>query len=256
MKSRSSLHLASSRGFTLIELLTVIAIIGILAAIIIPTVGKVRESARASQCVSNMRQTAMALRICAEDNRGQLPPANADSTSPAPWTTASNTAWSEHPIFRTYLATRTGGGNNQRHEVMTCPSNNYDEVSGNSTPIANTYAMGAAAGGLNQWNNDINQRLPRSMSTLRNPTLGVFLLESRVGSNTFKTALPVVQRGGFFNSIAPAPTSTDVQFWHGGKNRSNVAFADGSVRGFTAAELDARYTGANVDARFQMAAGL
>ena len=60
-------------AFTLIELLTVIAIIGILAAILIPVVGSVRESARSSQCISNLRQIHTAFILYADDNEGRLP---------------------------------------------------------------------------------------------------------------------------------------------------------------------------------------
>ncbi len=62
-------------GFTLIELLTVIAIIGILAAILIPVVGRVRESARASQCASNLRQIGHGIHLYADAHDGKAPAA-------------------------------------------------------------------------------------------------------------------------------------------------------------------------------------
>lgn len=60
-------------AFTLIELLTVIAIIGILAGIMIPTMGKVRRSANDAQCKTALRQWGMAIQLYIDDNKGRLP---------------------------------------------------------------------------------------------------------------------------------------------------------------------------------------
>jgi prepilin-type N-terminal cleavage/methylation domain-containing protein/prepilin-type processing-associated H-X9-DG protein len=49
-----------SRGFTLIELLVVIAIIAVLIALLLPAVQAAREAARRAQCVSNLKQLALA----------------------------------------------------------------------------------------------------------------------------------------------------------------------------------------------------
>ena len=70
-----------SSGFTLIELLTVIAIIGILAAILIPVVGSVRASARTAKCISNVRQITIAV-IMFGDEEGRLPYAASRSIDP------------------------------------------------------------------------------------------------------------------------------------------------------------------------------
>ncbi len=111
-------------GFTLIELLTVIAIIGILAAILIPVVGRVRESARASQCVSNLREIGTAIHLYANDHNGLAPPSR-DPTQSGLRVAIHHTLW----IYVGHESTNSfvGGANDARADsdvinVFHCPT--------------------------------------------------------------------------------------------------------------------------------------
>jgi len=61
-------------AFTLIELLTVVAIIAILSALLIPAINNGMNAAKQTQCLSNMKQIGTGLMGYAGDNNGSLPP--------------------------------------------------------------------------------------------------------------------------------------------------------------------------------------
>lgn len=60
-------------AFTLIEVLVVIAIIGVLMSILLPTLAAARRNARTAVCLSQSRQIVTAMAAFAADHRGQLP---------------------------------------------------------------------------------------------------------------------------------------------------------------------------------------
>lgn len=153
-----------ARAFTLIELLTVIAIIGILAAIIIPTVGKVRATANKAKCASNLRQLATACINYANDAKSQLP--------------RRGFAASPHAYYPGDLKNLLPYlGNANRDEIMFCPGplrewrNASSPSYGGATPNFDTYAYyvwdNLSAAIKTEWGvttaslNKINQLPPR-----------------------------------------------------------------------------------------------
>lgn len=130
-----------TKGFTLIELLVVIAIIAILAAILFPVFAKAREKARQSQCMSNMKNSALALRMYSSDYDEKLPfgipvGAMAPCTTAGGWcyltssgtfnrcTTDYSCGWSQES--QAYI---------KNSQVLLCP--NWNKVTLVGNPLAN-----------------------------------------------------------------------------------------------------------------------
>ena len=72
MQVRTTKHSDSKRHFTLIELLVVISIIAILAAMLLPALGRSKEQSKDSVCKNNLKQMGIALNAYTLDFNNQV----------------------------------------------------------------------------------------------------------------------------------------------------------------------------------------
>jgi len=120
-------------GFTLIELLVVIGIIALLIAVLLPALNKVRQSAQAVVCTSNIRQIGLGFMMYAQDNKGYLPqtgyPSDLTLVNPAGvtlngaqrWNAAFGSGWLFRLVAGKYCVT-SPSANRAKSDVFFCPA--------------------------------------------------------------------------------------------------------------------------------------
>ena len=104
-------------AFTLVELLTVIAVILVLTALLMPAFSKAKTQSQRTKCVSNLRQVGMATRMYADDFRDVLPQIAQPSRS-------GDLVWiSFRPMIQNYLGIHRGPSADDK--VFVCPSDKF-----------------------------------------------------------------------------------------------------------------------------------
>jgi prepilin-type N-terminal cleavage/methylation domain-containing protein len=128
--------------FTLIELLVVVAIIAVLAALLLPTLGRAREVARRRVCLNNLRQIYVGAGMYNDDADNWLPIAPTDTN----WGNSASGDQIAHPTFAGIPNCPTGWYtflNTSRMvplQTVSCPSSEMGIVtSGNTMAISYGY---------------------------------------------------------------------------------------------------------------------
>ncbi len=225
--------------FTLIELLVVIAIIAILAALLLPALNKARETARISQCVTQMKNMTNAASLYQNDFSGKLMPR---------WQRNMGTAYDPDANWAANVAylKLTGMSVNEQYphywnKKYVCPNLSLRVVPANSSPIgALIYIMQQVPGNPDYWTplSGTQSMIPTRM--VKSPGTKAFLVEAATsgGGGIYGTAASSratwLEYGDMIGGIGSSAPNTIqwgeyLSFRHRGGQICNVSYYDGHI---------------------------
>ena len=222
--------LTPKKGFTLIELLVVIAIIAILAAMLLPVLAAAKRRAQRINCVSNLKQVNLAMRIWEGDNNNLYPMAVSTSLGGAQERiscTANNNSGTYTAEGITNIFTCCSNEMSTT-KIFVCPSDSSRTYASNFTELGVPPSPGVAGAGTNGISyfvcGDASETYPQM----------VLDGDRNIGTTATAPAPAINMIGGY--SLGPGSSGNEAPgpSWAWSANDlhlkvGNIGFADGSV---------------------------